>query len=139
MNKIFWSSIGILVVGIILILGFSLLNSKSEEVIVINSQDDLEAAVGKNVIIKANLYASKLPILKLGDSWIYCWESQQKDWRKGKAADIIREYGLKRGSDQSIKVKVWGKLGKYKSAHPEDQLLHGSYEITYYRMEVDDE
>lgn len=142
MNKKIFISIGILVIGIVLISGFYLLSQNSEKVIVINSENDLEGAVDKNVFVKADLYASKLPILKLGDTWIYCWDSQQKDMHRGTAVDIIKEYGLERFSNQSIKVKVWGKLTIHQSEFDEegsmtsDQLIHGNYEIIYYRIET---
>ena len=139
MNKKNLITIGILVIGIVLILGFSLLNPKSKEVIVINGENDLEAAVGKSVLIGAELYADKLPILKFGNTSIYLWEKGENILSdNSRAVTILRESGISRWREESVKVKVWGKLGKYESTHPADQLIHGHYEIEYYRMEVDE-
>jgi len=144
MNKKILVSIGIIVIGIVLILGLFLFNQKSEEFIVIHNESDLETAIGKDIFIKAELRYSKMPILKFGETWIYCWEQDTKPYRDDIARQILKEQGIKSSSGQGVKVKVWDRLRLHQSEFDEegwtsDQLMHGKYEIIYYRMEIDNE
>ncbi len=54
MNKKILVSIGIIVIGIVLILGLFLFNQKSEEFIVIHNESDLETAIGKDILSRQN-------------------------------------------------------------------------------------
>lgn len=85
-------------------------NPPQKNYVLLNDEIELSYSLGKNICIEAELYRDKLPILKLGKTWIYCFDPKVIDLRHGAAKDIIIHEDLKLG--ESVKVKVWGKLGQ---------------------------
>jgi len=108
-----------------------------QRIVVIENEKDLDSAMGKEVMLRAKLFSSKLPVLKIGNTVVYCWAQTERDGRKGTARDLLLKSGVKRFSKKGIDVKVWGKLSRYKPV--EGDQLYPNPQIHYYRMEIDNE
>lgn len=98
----------------------------------INNESELSGAINKDVTIYAELYHDKLPTLKLGETWIYLFP---KNSTADTAADFIDAFHIPIGNG-SLTVKVRGHLSVYDSKDSASQLIDGTYQLVYDRMDT---
>ena len=105
------------------------------------NEKDLDNYIDEDIVLYANLYNDKQPILQLNNTIIYCFKSNESDNEKLSALDIVNEYNISIGTDNNISVIVWGKLtiqgnSTFSNDTVKSQLIDGYYKILYWKIEV---